>query len=649
MKIKIDFFRTVLNDLKVEDDTSLVDCRLTYSILHRLESELFTGRDIKLNINTYDGTADVVPPLIMINDEIFSQGKVLNTVKFIKRLGEMLHDDELSAEAVNYINYRKSLPDEPFNDEVVIYYSPTCPHCRALISYLEENKIQYIGKNIIDNGRDKEHFKKINPMLTIPLILHQGKMYRGFQKDVVDKIFNISTESITSSIPSDFKGPQIEISLLNKTIVEAKDLLKKNRVGDITKASSHLYPHQWSWDAAFISRGLLHYDCDAAYKELRSLFRGQWSDGFQPHIVFNDKFLGHFPGPEYWKAENSKKIPPGVHTSGISQPPVHASMLVASIDLDPDKKRAEKELTFLYEKIKAMHDFYFDHRQSKKHNLIYLVHPWESGLDNAPLWDSPLAEITEQSKWSRNMQKTYDELAKKGNRPARSYISTYSYLVESLFKRNYNWELIGREHKFQICDVLFNSVLCKSEDDLGTICRFIGKDPSMHHQRSKKLKDAINSLLWDENEGIYYDFDLVSEKYIKKDTVFSYLPLAGEICSKTQAKRLIGHLKSHCFCIADKDCMGIPSYDMCKIDYEGEFYWRGPIWFNMSWYVLQGLEKYGFDEDALWLRNSLYKLVMDNGFYEYYKPETGEGLGADGFSWTAALFLDLVSTEKTNK
>ncbi len=42
----------------------------------------------------------------------------------------------------------------------------------------------------------------------------------------------------------------------------------------------------------------------------------------------------------------------------------------------------------------------------------------------------------------------------------------------------------------------------------------------------------------------------------------------------------------------------------------------------------------------------MYQLVIENGFYEYYKPENGKGLGAAGFSWTAALFIDLISRNK---
>ena len=72
-------------------------------------------------------------------------------------------------------------------------------------------------------------------------------------------------------------------------------------------------------------------------------------------------------------------------------------------------------------------------------------------------------------------------------------------------------------------------------------------------------------------------------------------------------------------------------------------YWRGPVWFNMCWYMIDGLRRYGEDSTADWIRDSLLQLVIEQGFYEYYEPTTGKGLGADGFSWTAALFLDLAA------
>ncbi|MBA3472306.1 MAG: hypothetical protein H0T57_03610 [Rubrobacter sp.] len=35
-------------------------------------------------------------------------------------------------------------------------------------------------------------------------------------------------------------------------------VLRKNDMGGWTKAAPELYPHQWSWDSAFIALGLAH-------------------------------------------------------------------------------------------------------------------------------------------------------------------------------------------------------------------------------------------------------------------------------------------------------------------------------------------------------------------------------------------------------
>ncbi len=54
------------------------------------------------------------------------------------------------------------------------------------------------------------------------------------------------------------------------------------------------------------------------------------------------------------------------------------------------------------------------------------------------------------------------------------------------------------------------------------------------------------------------------------------------------------------------------------------------------------VERYGYDEQAERLRNTIVSLCKEQGFYEYYDPITGFGHGSDLFSWTAALFLDVV-------
>jgi hypothetical protein len=73
-------------------------------------------------------------------------------------------------------------------------------------------------------------------------------------------------------------------------------------MGDWTRAASGLYPHQWSWDSAFIAIGLAHLDVRRAACELRTLFTHQWRTGKVAHIVFNPKAPPHsyYPGAEHW-------------------------------------------------------------------------------------------------------------------------------------------------------------------------------------------------------------------------------------------------------------------------------------------------------------------------------------------------------------
>ena len=83
---------------------------------------------------------------------------------------------------------------------------------------------------------------------------------------------------------------------------QAEEVLRQNDMGSWTRAAPGLYPHQWSWDSAFIAIGLAHLDVRRAARELRSLFAHQWRTGKVPHIVFNPEAppKSYYPGAEHW-------------------------------------------------------------------------------------------------------------------------------------------------------------------------------------------------------------------------------------------------------------------------------------------------------------------------------------------------------------
>src|SRR3954469_2594426 len=63
----------------------------------------------------------------------------------------------------------------------------------------------------------------------------------------------------------------------------ALDVLDANWLGAATRPAPGLYPHQWSWDSAFVALGHARYRPERAESELRALFAGQWRNGMLPH------------------------------------------------------------------------------------------------------------------------------------------------------------------------------------------------------------------------------------------------------------------------------------------------------------------------------------------------------------------------------
>jgi glycogen debranching enzyme len=91
---------------------------------------------------------------------------------------------------------------------------------------------------------------------------------------------------------------------------------------------------------------------------------------------------------------------------------------------------------------------------------------------------------------------------------------------------------------------------------------------------------------------------------------------------------------------------GLPSVSRSSPLFSNIRYWQGPMWVNMNWFIIRGLEAAGETEQAKKLTDQTLEAVRKNGMYEYFDPDTGKGHGARDFSWTAALVLDLLAQAK---
>jgi len=160
----------------------------------------------------------------------------------------------------------------------------------------------------------------------------------------------------------------------NIIIKKAKKVLENNWMGHFTKPSPELYPHQWSWDSGFIAIGYSHFDREKAMSELNSLFKGQWKNGMLPHIVFHKPSNDYFPDAKDWKIGLSNDAPGDIQTSGITQPPIHATAVWNIYNNAEDKKDTMQFIGNLFTKLLSSHRFLYNYRDVEDKGLVASIH-----------------------------------------------------------------------------------------------------------------------------------------------------------------------------------------------------------------------------------------------------------------------------------
>jgi len=282
---------------------------------------------------------------------------------------------------------------------------------------------------------------------------------------------------------------------------------------------------------------------------------------------------------------------------------------------------------------------------------VILIHPWESGLDNAPYW-LQAARQNQFPTWIRVVEKLHLEPVVRLVRGDTRYLPRnqrmhtidsliYFAVLRRLRRKMYDSEKILRRSHFTVEDVAFNSILVRANTHLGTIADTLKQElPEELKDRFGKARKALLSL-WDEDTRYYLSRDYTSNKLMDSPSVASLLPLYAGVVPKEQAAILIKRLRdTHKYWAT----FPVPSVPLNAREFQPERYWDGPTWININWLLIDGLKRTKEGHDlAADLTAKTINLVQEQGIHEYYNPLTGQGLGAPDFSWTAALVLDLLN------
>jgi len=196
--------------------------------------------------------------------------------------------------------------------------------------------------------------------------------------------------------------------------------------------------------------------------------------------------------------------------------------------------------------------------------------------------------------------------------------------------------------------VCLNSLLYKTEKDLEQISLWLGRgeDAKKWSRRAGERKKLITQYLWNDQQGLFFDFNFQTKRMSKYQYASTFYPLWAGLATAEQAKAVAGNLK-----VFERPG-GIPMSTE-----ETGAQWDLPYgWGNIEMVAIDALRRYGFHADADRVSYEFLSTVAENfrrdgNIREKYNVvsrsseahvELGYEMNVVGFGWTNAAFLELL-------
>lgn len=198
--------------------------------------------------------------------------------------------------------------------------------------------------------------------------------------------------------------------------------------------------------------------------------------------------------------------------------------------------------------------------------------------------------------------------------------------------------------------VCLNSLLYQMEVDAAAIAAELGRDDvTIWHQRAERRRAAIGRYLWDEEAGLYFDFNVRHGRRRPYEFATTFYPLWVGAASPDQARRVVTSLPR-------LEAAG----GLLTSTVRSGSQWDAPFgWAPLQLIAVRGLRRYGFDDDADRIASKFLELVTKEfeehrvivEKYDVVARESEVSAGITfgyssneiGFGWTNAAYLDLLA------
>jgi alpha,alpha-trehalase len=154
-------------------------------------------------------------------------------------------------------------------------------------------------------------------------------------------------------------------------------------------------------------------------------------------------------------------------------------------------------------------------------------------------------------------------------------------------------------------------------------------------EKANKLKEAINNVLWCEQDKIYYTVDRETGDFYRHVSYSSIIPLIQNIAPQVQGKEMIKR-----YLINPQEMKakyGYRSLSAKDVDYNNKNIiipfsnWQGPVWPIANYLYSIALKNYGFENELRWQAGTLAELLLADikacgSMHENYDADSGAGL-----------------------
>ena len=192
--------------------------------------------------------------------------------------------------------------------------------------------------------------------------------------------------------------------------------------------------------------------------------------------------------------------------------------------------------------------------------------------------------------------------------------------------------------------ICLNSLLFKTENDLATIAKTLGKqnDGAKWRRKAEARRKLVDRYLWDAKRGEYFDFNTATGKLSTYEYATTFYPLWVGLASKAQAHAVMQNLAR----------FRRPG-GLVMSEKETQLQWDAPFgWAPIQLLACEGMRRYGYTTDADAVSSDFLTMVIENfardgTIREKYNVVTrdsrtnvqqGYTQNVIGFGWTNATF-----------